>query len=242
MWETSITATNSSGSSLAAYAIIDGNYSGVAPIYEPSDLGLAPFLMGWAASLDFAATAGRTTAAFRSLTGITPSVTDAGVADQLRENGYNYYGDYATGNDQFQFFYPGSVTGPFLWLDSYVNQIQLNNALQLALMTFLTSARSVPYNSVGYSMIEAACADPINAALNYGTIQPGVTLSASQIAQVNAAAGRRISDTLSQRGWYLIVTPATPEQRAARASPPITLFYMDGQSVQQLALASIAVQ
>ena len=77
------------------------------------------------------------------------ALCDATIAAQLEANGYNYYGNWATANDAFSFFYPGSVTGGFLWIDSYVDQIWLNNAFQLALMTLLTQTKSIPYNAYG---------------------------------------------------------------------------------------------
>jgi hypothetical protein len=63
----------------------------------------------------------------------------------------------------------------------------------------------------------------------------------AQAAEVNNDAGVTISTTLNQRGWYFQVLDATPQVRAARASPPCTFWYMDGQSVQQLNLSSIDV-
>jgi hypothetical protein len=173
---------------------------------------------------------------------MTASVTNSTVADQLIANGYNFYGAYATANDQFVFVYPGSVSGGFAWLDSYVNQIWLNNSLQLALMTLLTGTPSIPYNAEGYALIEAAALDPINAALLYGAIRPGVTLSAQQAATINNVAGFDAADVVQSRGWYFLVQDASPSVRAARESPPCTLWYADGQSVQKITLASLQVQ
>lgn len=59
---------------------------------------------------------------------------------------------------------------------------------------------------------------------------------------MNLAAGTKIDDVLSQAGWYLQVLPASPQVRAARGSPPITLWYTDGGSIQQINIASIDVQ
>lgn len=86
------------------------------------------------------------------------------------------------GNDQFVWENRGFISGPFLWADSYINQIWLNNALQLALMVLLQSTYSIPYNRQGYALIEAACLDLISAALLFGAIRSGITLSASQRA------------------------------------------------------------
>lgn len=235
-----------------ANAIVPGNltsfgavckatpYSGVAAIYQ--DPMVAAFLLGAIASTDFSRTNGRPTYAFKGLTGLVASVTDGTTANTLEANGYDFYGAYATANQGFVFFYPGQIAGQYLWIDAYVNQIWLNNALQLALLSLLTSVVSIPYNPQGYALIDAACMDPILAALNFGAIRNNVPLSQSQAAQVNSAAGVVISDTLASRGWYLQIKAATAQVRAARGSPPMTLWYCDGGAVQRLVLASIMVQ
>ena len=53
-------------------------------------------------------------------------------------------------------------------LELYINQIYLNSQLQLALLTLSQQANSIPYNTAGYTMIEQAMRDPIDAALNFG--------------------------------------------------------------------------
>ena len=202
----------------------------------------AAFVVGAVASIDFTRTNGRITMAFKSQSGLTASVTDQTTGDTLIANGYNFYGSYATANQLFTFLYNGQISGPFQWIDPYVNQIWLNNAFQLAMMTLLTSVPSVPYNAAGYALIEAACMDPIIAALNFGAIRPGVPLSTLQAAEVDGAAGVSISGILNTRGWYLQIKPATAQVRAARTSPPMTFWYMDGGAVQKLNLASIEIQ
>lgn len=224
------------------YAMQQAAYSGTTLIWEPSDQNIAPFICGSAASIDFAETNGRITFKFKSQAGLPAGVTDQTTANNLRANGYNFYGNWATADENFMFFADGTVSGKFQWLDAYINQIQLNNALQLALVQLLVNTKSVPYNPAGYALIEAACADPINAALNFGSIRPNVPLSAVQIAEVNAAAGIQIDNILSTRGWYLQVLPATAQVRAARGTPPITFWYMDGGALQQIDLASILIQ
>lgn len=234
---TTVPATASLG-----YAIAQANYSGTCLVWEPADYSLAAFVLGTAASIDFTEAEGRITFKFRSQSGLTPGVTDQQIASNLTENGYNFYGAYATANQGFQFLANGVVSGPFQWMDSYVNEIWLNNALQLALMNLLVQVKSIPYNTAGYTLMEAACQDPINGGLNFGAIRAGVPLSSQQAAEVNNAARTNISDTLSTRGWYLQILPATAQVRQARQSPPSKFWYMDGQSVQQIDLTSILVQ
>lgn len=250
-WDTSTTVTTTiDDPASAGYLIGTAGYSGTALLYSPSVVGtdanaaqeLAAFVMGSIASLDFAQLEGRTTMDFRSQAGLVAGVTDPGIRNILIANGYNFYGAFATANDQFTFFNPGTVSGPFLWIDSYVNQIWMNNGFQLALMDLLTSIRSIPYNSAGYGLIEQAMLDQVNAAVSFGAIRAGVTLSSLQVVEVNTAAGLRISDTLQQRGWYIQVKDASPTVRAARGSPPVSFFYTDGGSVQTINLASVEVQ
>lgn len=227
------------------FALATAEVSGTCPIWAPDETTgyqKAAFVMGTAASINFERTNGRITFKFRNQAGMVGDVTNATVATNLAGNGYNFYGAYATRSQSFNFFANGVVSGKFDWFDTYINQIQLNNALQQAILLGLTQVGSIPYNSRGYAMIEAFCMDPINSALNFGSIRPGVPLSSAQIAEVNEAAGADIANTLQTRGWYLQIKAASPQVRANRESPPCTLWYMDGGSVQKIDLASIAVQ
>lgn len=223
-----------------AYQIIQAKYSGTVPIY--GNVTHAAFVLSYAASLDFTRLNGRWTIAFKSQSGLVPFVTDGTAALALLGNGYNFYGAYATSTQQFNMLQNGSVTGEYLWLDSFLNQIWMRANLQLALINLLVSTGSIPYNNDGYAMIDAAIADPVAAAINFGAIRAGVTLSASQAQAVNQAVGLTVAPSIQALGYYVQVAAADPATRIARQSPPITLFYTDGQSVQQLVLASIEVQ
>ncbi|AMM14244.1 hypothetical protein AX768_09195 [Burkholderia sp. PAMC 28687] len=240
-WDTdaSPTVTVPATTSLGYVASLNA-MSGVAPIWGPANK--AAFLMGYVASLDFSATNGRATASFRSQDGLTADVTDGTTYSNLIANGYNCYGDFATANQDFLFLSDGQVAGQYDWIDSYVNQIWLNNQFQLAMVTGLTTVNSIPYNADGNTLIEAFLTDPINRFQNFGGQRGGVALSAAQVAEVNAAAGLAIDVSLSTRGWYLQVLQAAAQVRAARQSPPINYWYMDGQSLQVLQMASILVQ
>jgi hypothetical protein len=210
---------------------------------EDADSGadLAAFACGAAASIDFERTNGRITFAYKWQAGLTADVTDETVASNLIANGYNFGGAYGSANQTFVMLQNGQVTGEFNWFDSYINQIWLNNALQLAGLVFLNAATSVPYNSQGYAAVENALREPITAGLNFGAYAPG-DITASQAAKVNADAGLAIAPTLQTQGWYLQVSPASASQRAARGSPPTTFWYLDRGSIQALTIASIGVQ
>lgn len=238
-WDTDVGPTLSNNDP-GSFGRVTMEYDGVIPVWGPVDK--AAFICGAAASINFNATQGRITFAYKSQSGLTADVTDATVAQNLLENGYNFYGDYATANENFLFLQNGQISGEWRWIDEYVNQIKLNSDLQLAFMTLLSQVTSLPYNARGYNLMRAAAADPITRHLNFGSIQPGVELSALQIAQIDTTAGiTGVGRTVSQVGYYLQVNPAPPAVRAERGSPPSTLWYASGGSIQKIDLASVAV-
>jgi hypothetical protein len=215
---------------------------GTCPIF--GDYTHSAFVCGFAASLNFSRLNGRATLDFKSQTGLVASVSNATQYAGAISNGYNVYGAWGSNNpaNNMNWFAPGSVSGKWLWADTYLNQIWLNANLQLAMVNLLTSVSAVPYNSQGNSLIYSAALDPINSALNFGAIRTGITVSASQAAQIQYATGVNAAPTIASQGFYLQILPATAQTRAARQSPPITLYYQDGEAVQQITMASIAIQ
>lgn len=239
--DSSPTQANPAITSLGYILQQNGN-SGTVVNYEPAGYHLAAFLSGAVASINFNQANGRQSMAFKGQSGLQVGVTSAQVATNLAAQAYNFYGQFATANTLFQNYYPGQITGPFAWIDSYVNQIWLTNSLQLAMLELLNSVGYIPYNSKGYGLVASACLDPINAAINFGAITVGVPPSNAQAAIVNAQAGLNIAAYLTNNGYYLQILPASAQVRATRGSPPMTLWYMDGESIQHLQLASINVQ
>lgn len=241
-WDSDVTVPAGAAPSSFGAQVSALEYDGTVPIYDTTG-DIAAFNAGCVASIDFAQTQGRISFAFKGQAGLAPNVTSAVAYQNVLANGYNCYARFATANDSFTNYQPGSVPGEWLWEDGYINQIWLNSNLQLAYMVFLASVNSVPYNQQGYNQLRAVALDPVNAAINAGVIQPGVTLSNSQRAQINTAVGSpNAAGVVQSVGWLLDIKDASPEQRAARASPPMTLYYTDGGSVQQIELSSIEVQ
>ena len=240
-WLTPAAATGNSDTTSPARVAATEGLSGTAFIYSPS-ADKAVFAMGYVASIDFNRTNGRTTAAFRRGAGLLADVTNETIAQNLLSNGYNFYGTYATANDAFTWLYNGQVAGEFGWIDSYINQIWLNNAFQLSLMALLRDIGQIPYNDDGYEQIGAGIQTDIDNAVDFGAIRAGVTLTEAQRVQVNSLAAQDISDILFTRGWYLSVQDPGGQARANRQSPVCTFFYTDGQSVQRINLSSLMVQ
>lgn len=239
-WDSDVNAKDPTKTTSFGYWLRQNKVQDTVPVF--GDLTHAVFVLGFAASLDFDRRNGRSTLAFKYQGGLVPSVTSASDAAGLEANGYNFFGAYANAKDNFNFMYSGAISGDWRWLDTFLNQIWLNANLQYAMVKLLMGVGSVPYNAEGYALIEAACLDPINAAINFGAIRTGVVLSESQKAQIRNALGRDASGTILAKGYVLQIDPATASIRADRRSPSMTLFYADGGSVHRLNLASIAVQ
>lgn len=238
-WDTDAAAiVNGSTASFGAVAIAL-EYSSVACVYNTA--ALAAFVLGCVASIDFTRTNARITAAFKHQSGFTPTVTDQQIAANLLENGYSFYGTYATANDDFNFLYNSNMAGQWKWIDTFVDQVYLNSQFQLALMTLLTQITSVPYNQEGYNLIRAAMQDPINQALNFGAIRNGIVLSELQKAQVNSAAGLDVASTIEAQGYYLQILDPGAQARGLRQTPVINFWYTDGGAVQKITVASIDI-
>lgn len=245
IWDTDTQATAEASTTAFGVWLAAQTLNGVSAVYGDSQT--AALCLGWMASLSFTATAGRQTLAFvQDASGlVTPAVTDGATAAIVLANGYNFYGAYANGGSSFQFLRPGVVSGAFLWADSFVNQIWLNASLTQALLSLLLNTGQVPYNTEGDTLVAAAVQSTITQALAFGAIQPGVALTTAQKQQINNAAGvATAADSVGARGWYFqpSLSTAAASLRTARATPPVRLWYADGQSVQAITLNSIEVQ
>jgi len=244
-WDTDVTPTlsNSATASLGYLIGPNGaNYVACCLIYDPNNTGVAAFVSGSIAAVNFGAFNGRVTFSFRSQAGLIAVVSTQQAWANLIANGYNSYVVDATASQQFTFLSNGQISGPFQWLDSFINQIWMNSNFQNDLMNLLISMNSIPYTNVGYAMVEAALMTDIKRALDFGAIRAGVPLSSSEILIVNTQAGFPIDTVISARGWYLQVQPASPTVRQARSTPTCYFWYADGQSIQQITLNSLLIQ
>lgn len=234
--------TVSNSTTVFAYWLAQGQFIGTLPIF--GDATHVCFVMGWAASLDFTRREGRTTLDKCQQSGLSTPITDITSYSNAKGNGYNAYVNWGSNNpaNNQNWFTPGSVSGSWKWADTYVNQIWINANLQLAVVNEMLAVNSLPYNTQGYGGIYTACLDPIIKARTFGAIRKGITLSNTQTDAMALALGFDASASVFASGFYLQIADASPATRAARQSPPCTLFYCDGGSIQQVNLASIEVQ
>ena len=220
--------------------LANANYEGVVLTYGGLDYALLVMSIG--ACIDWDRNNGLVTWAFKSQSGLEASVTDDTTAANCVELNVNYYGRWATRNDDFIQYYQGAmIGGDFGFVDAYVGNLWLRNALQVSLMNGLAQVGRVPYTDEGYTIIRAWCMDPINRALNNGVIDPGVTLSESQRAQLMNEIGEDVSDQILTDGYYLMVADPGASARVDRDTPTLGLWYTYGGSVHKLELPVTAV-
>lgn len=225
---------------IAHQILVVNNYANVLPVYGTNVH--AASALGYAAALDFDRQEGRVPFKYRSVSGLTASVSESGDYDALIANGYSFYGAYSANKYSTTYWADGAISGDFKWFDSFCFQIWLNANLLQDVIELFKSNRSLPYNTRGDAAIEASMADTFAQGVSFGGIRTGIVLSTAQKNEIINAAGADITPTLNAKGWYLYLPKATAEQRAQRIRPGCSVYYTDGGSVQKLTLASIMVQ
>lgn len=251
-WDTDITATESVPATASLGHLLQTlDYSGTVPIYTPEDLNHAAFISGAIAAVDFTASPGRISFAYKTQPGLGAAVTNLTSAINLGGNpftvgdfgnGYNFVGIFSLPNQSSINYQRGTISGEYNWLDSYINQIWLTNQFNSAAYNYMLAIKSFPYTSAANVAFEQAMQGVIAQGLAFGAYSAGVTLSAAEVTEINTDAGANISATLQAQGYYFQILPANPDVRASRGSPPITFWYVDGGSVQSINIGSIAAQ
>ena len=133
------------------------------------------------------------------------------------------------------------ISGQFEFVDAFLGNLWIRNALQVAIIEGLNQSGRVPYTDEGYTLIRAWCADPINRALTNGAIEPGVELSEAQKAELYAEIGEDVASQIFTDGYYLQVSDPGASVRAERESPICGLWYTYGGSVHKINLPVTAV-
>ena len=215
---------NPSGSGTLTKQLANLNPEGVVLVYGKLEHAILP--MAVFASIDWNRNNALVTCAGKSQSGLEAFVTDDTTAANCVEQNVNFYGKYATRNDQFILFYQGAmIGGRFGFADAYVGNLWLRNALQVAIMNGFSQIGRAGYSTPGYTTIRAWCQDPINRAIRNGVIAPGVELSEAQKAQLFSEIGQNVADQIFTDGYYLQVEDPGAQARANRESPTMGVWY-----------------
>ncbi|UPQ70536.1 DUF3383 domain-containing protein [Kluyvera ascorbata] len=238
--DTSAAPTVANNASCFVQSVVVANgYENIFPIY--GSYLYAVTALAYAASIDFARTNGRISFKFRGFSGLAPNVSDLATAQALKSNGYNFYGSYSLNKTMAQYASDGAITGKFVWLDSFIDQVWINASLVGAYATLFTANQSYPFNDNGYGAVQAATIDVAEQALTFGAIQRGVVLDNSQIRIVNTSVGKDISATLYSQGWYLYIPTQTGSARLSRDLQGVIFYWVDGQLIQSITMSSTAI-
>lgn len=219
--------------------VVANGYENIFPVYGSYLYSVTA--LAYAASVDFARTNGRVSFKFRGFSGLAPNVSDLATAQALKSNGYNFYGSYSLNKTMAQYASDGAISGKFVWLDSFIDQVWINANLVGAYANLFTNNQSYPFNQNGYGAIQAATIDVANQAINFGAIQKGVVLDQAQIRIVNNTVGKDISATLYSEGWYLFIPTQTGAARLERDLKGAIFYYVDGQLIQSINMSSTAI-
>ena len=232
--------TNPNGSGTLPLALAEANPEGVALVYGTLEHAILVLSIG--ACIDWNRNNALVTYAFKSQSGLEAFVTDDTTAANCVTLKMSFYGKWATRNDDFVQLYEGAmIGGQFGFIDAYIGNLWLRNALQVSIMNGLNQTGRVPYADPGYTTIKAWCADPINRAIRNGVIDAGVTLSEAQKAQLFNEIGEDVSSQIMTDGYYLLVADPGAQARVNRESPTLGLWYTYGGSVHRVNLPVTAV-
>jgi hypothetical protein len=219
--------------------IVANGFEGVFPVYGSYIYSVAP--LAYAASLDFARLNGRVSFKFRAFSGLAANVSDLATASALKSNGYNFYGSYGQNKTLSQYASSGAISGRFVWIDSFINQVWINANLLGAFVNLFTNNQSYSFNQSGYSAVSAAVIDVASQAINFGAIQKGVVLDNSQIQIINSTVGKKIDTTLYSDGWYLFIPTQTGAARLEGDLKGVIFYYVDGGLIQSITMSSTAI-
>ena len=239
--DTTVTAAQLTAGTSWAQTITANGAEGICPVYmDPNTCAL---IASVPACVNWSATNGRYNVAFRRSSIMTPVVTDLDLATSLEAAGYNFYAQVAGSGTTYNGVYPGSVTGQYLWMDSFFNQIWMRRNFQLNEVDMLFNLGQIPYNTQGDAIIQSALKPTIDSALNFGAIRAGVALSEAQIQEITLAFGNNAAQTIQTSGWYLYTNAASvaAPERGKRRTPPVSFYYTDGQSVQRISMNAVEV-
>lgn len=223
-----------------AAKLIELNLNGTCGVYN--SVSYAGFIMGACASVDWDKDNSTITLAYKAQSGLSANVQTKAAAAALENIKMNFVGNYASRNDNFILLQHGAMFGEWSWIDSYLNSTWLVNELQVQILSGLQTAKRVPYNSAGYTLIRSWCNSVIERAISNGVISTGVELSSAQETELQQEAGLDISDELYNNGYYLQINEADATIRQSRESPDMNLWYTDAGSVHRISMPVTTVQ
>lgn len=207
-------------------------------IYNNSDRAFAA--MGIFASVDFTLPNSAITLAFKTQTGLLPSVTDTSIAQILDTKAINYYGNVGINGStvQVNWFYGSYISGKWTFIDNLVAQVWIAFQFQVGLANLFSALGQVPNDPDGDGQIRSVLTDKANACIANGIIAQGVVFDSATSQQLKTNFG--ISSQELTNNGYVIVNSATSQAlRQIRESSPWFFIYVKGSAIQYLPIQTV---
>lgn len=220
------------------------DFDGVALTYDIHNDMAYYMPMVLMASTDYDETDGVINYMFKKFPNDMPSVTDEETSDQLDRLKINYIGSTSHSNSNISFYQPGFLQGSISDMSVYANEIWLKDFIITAGLQLLINNKRVPANNNGKNMFIAVLQDVANKALNNGTIDPGKSLTASEISYVNTLSnGNSIAyKNLEQNGyWYEVDIIRENVDTTYKNVLKYILIYTKGDSIRKIEGSHILV-
>lgn len=231
-WTTNV-AEMVQGSTATLSYVFDQSASNSVLTYGNVDYGV--FVLACFASIDWNRPGALINFAFKSQSGLVPTVQTTQDAEVLLSKKVNFYGNYATRNSEFIWYYNGAMFSQYNFLDAYGANCWLTNAIQVTLMNMFQNIPRLTYSTPDYTTIYAVLQDPVKRGVTNGCITAGISLSETQKAEFIRECG--VSDALDNLyndGYYIQVLDPGAQARVERNSPLVSLWYTSGGSINKI--------
>jgi len=191
--------------------------------------------MGVFAALDLTQPESALTLAFKTQSGLQPSVTQTSIAKILNDKKINYYGNvgFNGASTQLNFFYGGYTTGAWSYIDNQVAQIWIAFQIQVGLANLFSALNQVPNDPDGDGYVRSVLTTALNQSIDNGIIATGVVFDNATVQQLSVDYGVRAQE-LTNNGYVIVKRPSSQEQRQDRVSSPWFVLYVKGSAVQYL--------
>jgi len=175
---------------------------------------------------------------FKSIGGLTATVTTDAESDALDALRVNYYGNTQTAGQVLSFYQRGVLMGgPTAPLDMnvYANEQWLKDHAAAGIMSLLTSTGRVPANDSGRGQLLTVLQDSIDAALLNGTISVGRTFTAQQRAYITTITGDPLAWHQVQNAGYWVdvrIVPSAGPGGTTEYKAVYTLLYAKDDAIR----------
>ena len=181
---------------------------------------------------------------FKKFPNDLPSVVDDETSNMLDNLRINYLGSTSHSNSTLSFYQPGYLQGSISDMGVYANEIWLKDYVVTEGLQLLINKKRVPANNNGKNMFIAVLQNVANKALNNGTIDPGKTLTDSEVAYVTSLSEGSINayKNVEQNGyWYNVDIIKEVVGNTYKNVLKYMLIYTKGESIRKIEGSHILV-